>query len=234
MEEPADGTAPAKWAEVYEALRARILSCELAPGTPVSELTLARQYKCSPTPVRDALNRLRQEGLVVRESSRRQVVQGLDFVEIRNLCEARAALECACARIYLGGDAAALDAGLDDLERLARQALEIGDDRAALVHVNRDFHVALAALTDNDHLIRMVAQILEASERIFRIGLITSRPATSGRAPAHHRRRRARDEARSGAADAGATNTLQRVREPLKQLTSRTEETEVNRAAPAQ
>ncbi len=222
MEENADGAAMAKWAEVYEALRARILSCELAPGTPVSELTLAKEYKCSPTPVRDALNRLRQEGLVVRESSRRQVVQGLDFVEIRNLCEARAALECACARIYLGGDAAALDAGLDDLERLARQALEIGDDRAALVHVNRDFHVALAALTHNDHLIRMVAQILEASERIFRIGLIT---LTASDIKDEHLRitaaARARDEARLLALlTQEATNTLQRVSENLlKQLT---------------
>lgn len=221
MEEPADGTAPAKWAEVYEALRARILSCELAPGTPVSELTLARQYKCSPTPVRDALNRLRQEGLVVRESSRRQVVQGLDFVEIRNLCEARAALECACARIYLAGDAAALDAGLDGLERLARQALEIGDDRAALVHLNRDFHVALATLTHNDHLIRMVAQILEASERIFRIGLIT---LTARDITDEHLRItaacRARDEKQVLALlTQEATKTLQRVSETLlKQL----------------
>lgn len=221
MDEHADGAAMAKWAEVYEALRARILSCELAPGTPVSELTLAKQYNCSPTPVRDALNRLRQEGLVVRESSRRQVVQGLDFVEIRNLCEARAALECACARIYLESDAATLDAGLDGLELLAHQALESGDDRAALVHLNRDFHVALAALTHNDHLIRMVAQILEASERIFRIGLIT---LTARDIKDEHLRItaacRARDHERVLALlTQEATNTLRRVSENLlKQL----------------
>lgn len=221
MDEHSDGTAVAKWAEVYEALRARILSCELAPGTPVSELTLAREYKCSPTPVRDALNRLRQEGLVVRESSRRQVVQGLDFTEIRNLCEARAALECACARIYLGGDTAALDAGLDDLQRLALQPLEIGDDPVALVHLNRDFHVALAGLTHNDQLIRMVAQILEASERIFRIGLIT---LTANDIKEEHLRIvsacRARDEERLlQLLTQEATNTLQRVSETmLKQL----------------
>ncbi len=174
MQEGSEGGGTvAKWAEVYEAVRARILSCELAPGTPVSELTLAREYECSPTPVRDALNRLRQEGLVVRESSRRQVVQGLAFGEIRDLCEARAALECACARLYLRPDAELSGAELDDLESLARRAMEIGDDPVALVHLNRDFHVALAGLTHNDRLIRMVAQILEASERIFRIGLIT-------------------------------------------------------------
>src|SRR5690606_21949717 len=74
---------------------------------------------------------------------------------------------------YLRPDAELSGAELDDLESLARRAMEIGDDPVALVHLNRDFHVALAGLTHNDQLIRMVAQILEASERIFRIGLIT-------------------------------------------------------------
>lgn len=167
-----ESSTRAKWAEVYEHMRARILSCELAPSTPVSEVALAKEYNCSPTPVRDALNRLRQEGLVVRETSRRQIVQPLDFPEIRSLCTARAALECACARVYLAMGADYIGSHITKLEEKAREAASVGPDARELLRANREFHIALAELTDNAPLTQMVAQIMESSERIFRIGLI--------------------------------------------------------------
>lgn len=166
------GGARAKWAEVYEDMRARILSCELAPNTAVSEVALAKEYSCSPTPVRDAINRLRQEGLIVRESSRRQIVQPLDFPEIRNLCTARSALECACANVYLAMGADFIKSRTGRLEEMAREAADVGQDAGELVRANRDFHIALAEMTQNPVLIQVVAQIMESSERIFRIGLI--------------------------------------------------------------
>lgn len=168
-----NGASAAKWAEVYQHLRARILSCELAPGTRVSELLLAKEYGCSPTPVRDALNALRQEGLIVRESPRSQIVKSLDLADIRSLSIARAALECACARIYLTIPSEILALKLDELEQMTDDMRGVGEDQETLLHINRDFHVALAELTGNEHLIRMVSTILESSERIFSIGLIT-------------------------------------------------------------
>lgn len=50
--------------QVFERLREMIVSLELAPGTVLSRAELAAQYGLSQTPVRDALTKLGEEGLV--------------------------------------------------------------------------------------------------------------------------------------------------------------------------
>src|SRR3954468_21781204 len=50
--------------QVFERLRGMIISLELPPGSPLSRAALAGQFGISSTPVRDALMRLEEEGLV--------------------------------------------------------------------------------------------------------------------------------------------------------------------------
>ncbi|HEY2020097.1 GntR family transcriptional regulator [Paraburkholderia sp.] len=50
--------------QIFERLREMILSLELTPGTVLSRIELANQYGLSQTPVRDALMKLGEEGLV--------------------------------------------------------------------------------------------------------------------------------------------------------------------------
>jgi len=50
--------------QIVEYLREKILELELAPGTSLSRLELQKQFGLSQTPVRDALMRLEEEGLV--------------------------------------------------------------------------------------------------------------------------------------------------------------------------
>ncbi|GAA3067472.1 GntR family transcriptional regulator [Rhizobium viscosum] len=50
--------------QIVEYLREKILELELAPGTPLSRVELQKQFGLSQTPVRDALMRLEEEGLV--------------------------------------------------------------------------------------------------------------------------------------------------------------------------
>lgn len=50
--------------QIMEHLREKILTLELAPGTPLSRVELQKQFGLSQTPVRDALMRLEEEGLV--------------------------------------------------------------------------------------------------------------------------------------------------------------------------
>lgn len=51
-------------AQVYRALKSAIVSLELAPGTPISEHRICRHSGVSRTPVREAIIRLSQEGLI--------------------------------------------------------------------------------------------------------------------------------------------------------------------------
>ena len=50
--------------QVFERLRGMIVSLELPPGAPLSRAALASQFGVSSTPIRDALMRLEEEGLV--------------------------------------------------------------------------------------------------------------------------------------------------------------------------
>src|SRR5205085_784797 len=50
--------------QVFERLRSMIISLELPPGSPLSRAALASQFGVSSTPIRDALMRLEEEGLV--------------------------------------------------------------------------------------------------------------------------------------------------------------------------
>lgn len=55
---------PQKSEQIYELLRRAIVTLEMAPGSPVAEKELCAQYEVSRTPVREAVQKLAEEGLV--------------------------------------------------------------------------------------------------------------------------------------------------------------------------
>src|SRR5215470_17870915 len=61
---------------VYEELKSAIVDLRLSPGDPLREATLAEQLGVSKTPIREALTRLEQEGLVETTSFKGAVVSG--------------------------------------------------------------------------------------------------------------------------------------------------------------
>src|SRR5262245_66499160 len=75
---------------VYEELKSAIVDLRLAPGDPLREAALAEQLGVSKTPIREALTRLEQEGLVETTSFTGAVVSGYsrqDLIEIYELRE---------------------------------------------------------------------------------------------------------------------------------------------------
>src|SRR5262247_3560247 len=83
---------------VYEELKSAIVDLRLAPGDPLREATLADQLGVSKTPIREALTRLEQEGLVETTSFKGAVVTGYSRRDLREIYELRALLEGAAAR----------------------------------------------------------------------------------------------------------------------------------------
>jgi DNA-binding GntR family transcriptional regulator len=85
---------------VFEKIEDAILSGEFARGDVITELKLCGMLNVSRTPVREALTRLRQEGLV-KESGKGAVVVGVneddlyDIYEVRMRIEGLAAAKCA-------------------------------------------------------------------------------------------------------------------------------------------
>ena len=84
--------------EVYELIKARLMDNLLEPGSRLSIDGLARDFNCSPTPVREALARLESDGLVVKRAHHGYTVAPLmdaksfdDLFRVRLLLEPPAA-----------------------------------------------------------------------------------------------------------------------------------------------
>jgi DNA-binding GntR family transcriptional regulator len=78
---------------IADALRAAIYDGQFADGEELNQVGLARYFKVSRVPIREALRRLQAEGLVSDAAHRRALVIGLDLGQIVEAIEIRAVLE---------------------------------------------------------------------------------------------------------------------------------------------
>jgi DNA-binding GntR family transcriptional regulator len=84
---------------IRDVLVARILDGTYAAGTQLKELSLAREFNVSQTPIREALRELEGSGLVTSERFRGTRVRGADFAEMRESYELRTMLEMRSVRL---------------------------------------------------------------------------------------------------------------------------------------
>lgn len=140
-------------------LRDAIRDGSLAPGSPLRETRLATTLGVSRGPVREALQRLIQEGLVRSEPHRGAFVGALAVDDVEDLYRARSALEIAAATTLAtrGRDAAALAPLERALERLAAAAERRRWSEVA--ELDLAFHEALVAASGSARLVRMFATV---------------------------------------------------------------------------
>jgi DNA-binding GntR family transcriptional regulator len=106
----------------YDDIREAILTGALRPGERIKERDVAAQMGISTTPVKEALRRLEQDGLVVSQPRRGAVVGPLVLTPPEEILKIRAHLEGLAARFaaqkMTSEEKDALAAELDDLEAL--------------------------------------------------------------------------------------------------------------------
>ena len=90
-------------------IRRRIIAGEIQPGINISELALAEEFGVSRTPVREALLRLAQAGLVVAQPGRSTTVSSLDRRAVRDARAVVAAMHQVAVREAEAMAAAGLD-----------------------------------------------------------------------------------------------------------------------------
>lgn len=81
------------------ALRQRILNGDYPGGTRLYEVSLAEELAVSRTPVREALSRLAEEGLLVRTRSGGFVVRSFAVADVLDMIELRGVLEGHCGAV---------------------------------------------------------------------------------------------------------------------------------------
>jgi DNA-binding GntR family transcriptional regulator len=82
---------------VYELLFQEIISLRIAPGSKVNELQIANHLGVSRSPVKMAIERLYQEGLIEKTSGRVSKAASVGYEDCMQLCEMRRAIECEAA-----------------------------------------------------------------------------------------------------------------------------------------
>ena len=79
--------------QAYNNIKEKIISCEYSPGMLLNEEILCETFNVSRTPIRDALSRLEQEGLITIWPKKGIIVSSLSISEVNNLFELRLLLE---------------------------------------------------------------------------------------------------------------------------------------------
>jgi DNA-binding GntR family transcriptional regulator len=165
--------APATLTEsTADVLRERILAGGFAPAERLVEMDIARQLGVSRGPVREALARLREEGLVRDVARRGWFVEELTPDDLQEIYVLRAALESRAARLIIErGDTAALDTLASIVARM-RQAAGRGD-REGFAQLDLDLHEQIVRLSGNRRLHRAFVQQAGVLRTLLRLEMAT-------------------------------------------------------------
>src|SRR4051794_8625662 len=159
----------------YTRVRDLILSGRLQPGAVLPQAELARTIGMSTTPLREALRRLKQEGLVELDAHRDARVAPLDAEEARELLEMRLALDPLAATLAAqrrtDDDLAAITDALDHLEPLPRHPTP------AQLATHRHFHTAIHRASHNRLLVESLHGVWDKTDRYRRHALEADRSA---------------------------------------------------------
>ena len=203
----------------YMRLRQLIESGELAPQSPLREVSLAERLNVSRTPVREALRRLETEGLATFEPRAGLSVSVLDRQRIVEIYTFLETLEGAAARHMASH---ATEDELDTLERLIERESKLLKDPAALSALNARIHMVLYEGSRNRYLLKTVLAI---RDNIFMLGRTTL--GNKGRSLQAHEEhleilRALKDRDPDRAAEVMARHTRSAMRERLKMLEEET------------
>jgi DNA-binding GntR family transcriptional regulator len=208
---------------VASKLREAIVQGELVPGAQLIEVQLAAQLGVSRGPLREAMQRLVQEGLLRSERNRGLFVVELGPDDVRDIYIVRRAVDQAAAKLLLEKDTAPLARRLREiLSRMSAVAKR--GDRVALSNADMEFHEAFVEASGSARLMRMARTFL-AETRLCMTALEPTYGSLTGVVTEHTAILKAlteHDEAKLMAAiEAHMGDALERLITPKKPQTRR-------------
>lgn len=150
----------------YEYIRKKIIGGDFPPGYALMTESLADEIKVSRTPVRDALYKLKAEGLVSISPRLGASVKKMDLKEYREMCELRLALEghsAALAAVNASqADLREIKYALDAMKELTAKILAAKDESALfndLVREDVRFHIGIMTAAHNNLMKREILKL---------------------------------------------------------------------------
>ncbi|WP_086082133.1 GntR family transcriptional regulator [Rhizobium etli] len=149
----------------YLQLKDLILTGQLRPSERLSEVTLAKRFGVSRTPLREALMKLEEEGLIVGQRNFGYTVTDLDVTKFCNLLVVREALDVCAAQLACE---VASEEDLDRLRDVIAQMVELKDttnktpsDAARNLDLGLYIHRVIVESTRNEALVRVMDQVYQ-------------------------------------------------------------------------
>lgn len=151
--------------EIIETLRAAVISGQLTPNHVYSAPILAEQFGVSPTPVREAMIQLANDGLFESVRNKGFRVREPSEEELDELAELRMLLEVPTVRRL--AEVGVAPEALAELRVVAERIESAAADNDLIGHLTADldFHCRLLGLAGNKHLVQTVRS-LKARSRI--------------------------------------------------------------------
>jgi len=151
--------------KAYQLIRHKIITLELPPLSAIDEQALMEDLQLGRTPIREALQRLAAEDLVMLAPRRGMFVADISITDLQKIFEARMVLEAFCAQL------AAQRATPDQLAEMAVVVQEMdhvsdGDNRA-LMAIDERFHGLLYEAADNEFVADTLKRLHALSFRLW-------------------------------------------------------------------
>ncbi|MDO4614416.1 MAG: GntR family transcriptional regulator [Lachnospiraceae bacterium] len=172
MNEPRDTDYMPLREVVYMTLRRQILRGDLKPGERLMEIALAQKLGVSRTPIREAIRKLENEGLVTIAPRRGAQVARITLQELNDVLEVREALEILAIRkaceLVTREDLIRIHEAQESFTRLTQNP---ETDINTLGDADEHFHDMIYETTHNRRLMQMIDNLREQMYR-FRIELL--------------------------------------------------------------
>lgn len=147
--------------KAYETIRQQIFDFDLFPGQIVSDYLLSKALNMSRTPIRQALMRLKNEGLLEEQSGKKNYrVSTITKEDIQDLFDFREGIETTA--FMLSWRNGITSEQLENLQKITDKMKETKDAGQAKEHFfyDQQFHNELVALSNNKRLIKAHDEIL--------------------------------------------------------------------------
>lgn len=169
--------------QIYLTLKRKILTGDLCPGTRLIVLDIAGQFQVSQAPVREALERMKQEGLIIGIRNKGSVVSNITSKEIRDLFVLREIIEGFAVRTSMStlseADYVALETIIQKMEEAVEQS-----DTLSILELDMDFHGFFYKRCDNQAILELWNHM---RTKVMRFMAISNRYSTTDMLADWHR-----------------------------------------------
>lgn len=150
----------------YRILEELIATLQLPPGAVLSELALSERLQIGRTPIREALQRLARDGLVVVLPRRGVLVSEINLRTQLRLLEVRRVIEKLMAGLAADRATAEERESFTEIASAMRQAAQVEDD-LAFMRLDRRFNMLMAQASRNEFAVRSMGLMNALSRRFW-------------------------------------------------------------------